>query len=231
MPATQCKIDDCPTRSAKRGYCNAHYIRLRRHGDPMGGAERRTHASATCSVDGCSEPLNGGGYCNRHYLRSRKHGNPLSGNTRHSSPEAAFEARTERLDNCIVWTGATDTAGYGTIWDGVRAVKAHRYAWERVNGAIPEGMEIDHRCWNRACCEVAHLRLATRSENRRNLSGATSVSTTGVRNVFPLRSGRYITIVRRENETRYSSHDTVEDAALAASSARSEMFGEYAGRG
>lgn len=32
-----CKVEDCGKVSAHLGYCNAHYLRLRRHGSPTGG--------------------------------------------------------------------------------------------------------------------------------------------------------------------------------------------------
>jgi len=226
-----CSVDMCDSRAARRGYCNAHYLRLRRHGDPLGGAEYRRHTSKPCSVSGCAEPRNGGGYCDRHGYKWRRYGDPLAGGTRYSTPEEAFANRVERLDGCLVWTGSADSCGYGTMFADGRIVRAHRWAWEQTHGPIPVGMEIDHMCWNRACCEVSHLRLATRHENRRNLSGATSASSTGVRNVFPLKSGRYITIVRRGDESRYSSHDTIEQAAEAAAEARADLFGDFAGRG
>lgn len=226
-----CLVDGCDSRPSKRGYCNAHYLRLRRHGDPLGGAERRRHSSAACAVDGCADPLNGGGFCSRHGHKWRRHGDPLAGNTRYGSPAEAFEARTERRGGCLVWTGATRPDGYGSMAVEGRTASPHRWAWEQAHGPIPDGMTIDHTCWNRACCEVSHLRLATRHENRRNLSGATSASSTGVRNVFPLKSGRYITIVRRGDESHYSSHDTVEQAAEAAARERDRLFGKFAGRG
>lgn len=37
-------------------------------------------------------------------------------------------------------------------------VMYHRYVWELVNGQIPEGFEINHKCKNRACCNVDHLK-------------------------------------------------------------------------
>lgn len=33
----------------------------------------------------------------------------------------------------------------------------HRTMWKHFNGEIPEGYEIDHKCKNRACFNVAHL--------------------------------------------------------------------------
>lgn len=34
-------------------------------------------------------------------------------------------------------------------------------------GRIPEGLTVDHICFNRMCCNPAHLQLLTRSENTR----------------------------------------------------------------
>lgn len=36
-----CGVDGCQKLAAKRGYCVAHYERLRRHGDPLGGSTRK----------------------------------------------------------------------------------------------------------------------------------------------------------------------------------------------
>lgn len=45
-------------------------------------------------------------------------------------------------------------------------VMYHRYAYEQEYGNIPEGIEVDHLCKNRACCNVNHLQLLTSSEHR-----------------------------------------------------------------
>lgn len=33
----------------------------------------------------------------------------------------------------------------------------HRIVYEYVYGSIPEGYEINHKCHNRACCNLSHL--------------------------------------------------------------------------
>lgn len=35
--ASTCQAPSCPKLAAKRGYCIAHYERMKRHGDPLGG--------------------------------------------------------------------------------------------------------------------------------------------------------------------------------------------------
>jgi hypothetical protein len=71
------------------------------------------------------------------------------------------------MADCILWTGRMHAAGYGVDrvpssgWrakDG-RDVLAHRLAWERANGPIPEGLQVHHRCENRRCINVEHMEL------------------------------------------------------------------------
>ena len=66
---------------------------------------------------------------------------------------------------CHVFRGAIMGGGYGCIWVGQKSMLAHRVAWEQEVGPIPEGMEIDHQCRNRACCNVDHLRIVTHKIN------------------------------------------------------------------
>ncbi len=42
---------------------------------------------------------------------------------------------------------------------------AHRIAYLLHFGQIPQGMTVDHTCHNPRCCNPAHLRLCTHSEN------------------------------------------------------------------
>lgn len=69
---------------------------------------------------------------------------------------------------CWLWTGAL-VRGYGRV--GIpatrRTMPAHRYYWERVNGPVPDGLEMDHLCRVRACVNPDHLEPVTRSENMR----------------------------------------------------------------
>ena len=66
--------------------------------------------------------------------------------------------------DCIVWTGTINHEGYGSFWTGA-SEPAHRVAWKLVHGPITKGLQIDHLCRNRACVNVAHLRVCTFREN------------------------------------------------------------------
>ena len=41
----------------------------------------------------------------------------------------------------------------------------HRYVWEQAHGKIPDGYEIDHKCKNRACCNIEHLQMLEGTEH------------------------------------------------------------------
>lgn len=65
---------------------------------------------------------------------------------------------------CWLWTGATGR-GYGLFQLKGKLVIAHRFAYQRLRGAVPEELQLDHLCRNRACCNPDHLEPVTCREN------------------------------------------------------------------
>lgn len=224
-----CSVDGCEKGGQlRRGWCKMHYQRWKRHGDPLATKHREF-----CTFDGCAKEHYAQGYCTLHYQRWRKYGDASTLKAvAYESPEHAFSDRTEWQGDCLVWVGPRNPDGYGSIRVNGVGVGAHRHAWERENGPIPEDRVIDHICWNRACVNVKHLRLATLSQNCSHLSGANSDNkSTGIRNVH-LHKGRFEVMVIRHRRRNYlGSYESLEEAAEVAAQARKELFGDYAGRG
>jgi hypothetical protein len=73
-------------------------------------------------------------------------------------------------NGCWPWL-ASRKWGYGcfSLDGGKVQVRAHRYAYEVLVGPIPSGLQIDHLCRNRACCNPDHLEPVTGAVN--NLRG------------------------------------------------------------
>ena len=183
-----------------------------------------------CSIDGCEKPRRTRGWCHTHYTRWRSHGDPLVTLT-HATPEDAFLARTEPIvgdPGCIIWTGSLNSDGYGRLRVNGRMVLAHRYAWERERGPIPDGAVLDHTCWERACCNVDHLRIATHQQNMQNRSGAWKGRSLP-RGVYRHRSGYQARVNTNGREINAGTFPTIERANIAVKNCRAFYFGEYAG--
>lgn len=56
---------------------------------------------------------------------------------------------------------------YGTVSRGRSTLLAHRVVYEALVGPVPDGLELDHRCRNRACVRPSHLEPVTHQENMR----------------------------------------------------------------
>lgn len=61
--------------------------------------------------------------------------------------------------------------------DGTRRMSyVHRITYEHLVGPIPAGLDMDHLCRNRACCNPLHLEPVTRKENLRRGVGIGAAS-------------------------------------------------------
>jgi hypothetical protein len=65
---------------------------------------------------------------------------------------------------CWRWTDVTRN-GYGRFQIKGKKVTAHRYSYELIVGAIPEGLDLDHICRVRECVNPEHLEPKTRRQN------------------------------------------------------------------
>lgn len=93
----------------------------------------------------------------------------------------------QELGKCWVWVKGKFSFGYGAFWiiPQRRNETAHKLSWMMVNGPIPDGKWILHKCDNPACCNPAHLFEGSHQENiddmikkGRQAKGATHFSAT-----------------------------------------------------
>lgn len=225
---SECSIEGCGTSGKiTRGWCVTHYTRWRKTGDPLGLRGRKQ--KAFCEIEGCTAVSYGHGWCSKHYGRWKRTGDPtkMSGKKRPSfaTPEEAFAHWARRNGDCIEWAGSTDAAGYGRITVEGRRVRAHRYAWGRANGPIPEGMVIDHRCINPSCVNVDHLRAVTVGQNVRAQS-ALGREGAAFRGIRQRTSGRWQARVGSDGKSFAVTVDTEEEARAAVHAMWVKHYGE-----
>lgn len=71
------------------------------------------------------------------------------------------------LGPCWVWKSSRNRPrGYGSF----KAQRAHRVSWELVNGPIPDGLWVLHKCDNPPCVRPDHLFLGTVGDNVRDMT-------------------------------------------------------------
>jgi len=86
-----------------------------------------------------------------------------------------FWAKVAKSDGCWIWQAQLNNKGYGCFaYERIpgkntsRNMYAHRLSWMLLNGPIPPGMNVLHRCDTPACVNPDHLFLGSQRENMRD---------------------------------------------------------------
>ena len=81
-----------------------------------------------------------------------------------------FWSKVLKTDSCWLWTGKLQDDGYAKIGFKYKTIPVHRMAWMLIQGIIPEGLIICHRCDIRHCVNPEHLFIVTQRNNIRDAS-------------------------------------------------------------
>lgn len=107
--------------------------------------------------------------------------------------------KIEPATNCHIWTGHKSHQ-YGVSRMAGRNVTVHRAIWAHFRGPIPEGLQLDHTCGAKLCCNVDHLRVVTARENSLAATSNNMAARNHRRVKCPLCGGPYSAF---PNGTRY----------------------------
>lgn len=135
----------------------------------MMGDPSRVTRKGSCELPGCDSPIKARRLCNKHYMRAY-----LSNEFQQPLPEERFMLRVEvDEDGCWNWIGKRNHYGYGRFWLNGQEHMAHRWAYERWVGPIPEGLVLDHFFCHRGmqgCANPFHCRPETLERNSADTS-------------------------------------------------------------
>lgn len=138
--------------------------------------------------------------------------------------EKRFWPKVNVTETCWHWTGAKNEKGYGLFYADDKQIRAHRYSYQRVNGPIPDGLQIDHICHNPACVNPEHLRAVTVKQNNENRTTRTP-TISGVRGVHMRIDGKWYGRVCHNKQTyRTGGFATIPEAEAAVVALRLELF-------
>lgn len=141
---------------------------------------------------------------------------------------ARFWAKVDKTapGGCWQWTASLNTGGYGQFRADGTVRRAHRIAWELLAGPIPDGLMLDHRCFNKGCVNPGHLRLVTCKQNQEHRRGAARHNvTTGVLGVHQWADGRYYAKIRHnDRQIHLGTYLTLAEAEAARIAAEADLY-------
>ena len=188
-----------------------------------------------CSIEGCDRPSLARSWCSLHYKRWEIHGDPnwkpavrTLADLFYSKIDVDGPIDPNLGTACWIWNGARAVnRRYGTFHMGGRTIYAHRFSYELATGEPLGRLKVDHRCFNEACVNPDHLRLATNKQNMENRSGPQRNNlSSGVRGVYRnKRTGRWYARVKHCGKiVEVGTFARLEDAEAAVIAKRNQLF-------
>ena len=103
----------------------------------------------------------------------------------------------EPNSGCWLWIASVKDTGYAMFSVNGRPQNGHRVSYISLVGAVPDGLQLDHLCRNRACVNPTHLEPVTPRVN--TMRGALA-RIASCRNGHPLTPDNIKTVLTRPGQ-------------------------------
>jgi len=123
--------------------------------------------------------------------------------------------------------GTEYARGYKRVYFDGKTCAVHRVIWEMFNGAIPDGMQVDHIDGNPENNKIENLRLVTSSQNAMNRVHKSKIK---IKNVsLCAENNKYKVSLQASGKRIFCGYyEDIELADLVAQEARHKYHGIYA---
>ena len=142
-------------------------------------------------------------------------------------PARFWRQFAETPSGCWEWQGSRSDLGYGKYGTTSKwgTPFIHRQAYTALVGPIPDGLDIDHLCRNRACGRPDHLEAVPHVENCRRGLYAQKTHCKHGHSLDP-RDGYVVNRVRRDGSTYRQCGECVRRNARVPQAVREEWAKE-----
>lgn len=138
-----CSVDECSLQIAHLEYCNKHYVKYKKYGDPLAGKFESVNKQGT-----------------REYILE---------NTKAISIIDVTGVYKKVVGPCWVWQRYIDSWGYGALFHKGKRMGAHKLSFITHGGILSEENPLVlHKCDNPPCCNPNHLYAGNNKKNARD---------------------------------------------------------------
>lgn len=163
----ECSVSGCGTSYYAKGLCKKHYQRIR-----LSGTTDDPYQVMQCSAPGCERTAKSKGLCTKHYTRLIRYGDIQT--TKIIVGDNISRLKSSMIVSvagCWEWSKFKKN-GYGVTALNGKLEQAHRASWMVFRSEIPAGMQINHKCHNRACINPDHLYIGDQLQNMKDMADA-----------------------------------------------------------